>query len=114
MVNQKPAVLAALRTVPGVAHVFFYYPNSFARMPCISYYELANVPSEAAEDAEYRTESQFAVDVWGDTSEQVDGIAVAVDTALAAIGGWREFCADVYDPGTVYRHKNMRYQLIGG
>ena len=115
MTNSKPLILAALRGVPGVADVFWWYPSSssFAALPVISYYEAVNIPAQMGDNREYLSEQQFVVDVWGKTSDEADGIAAGVDAALAGIGCVREFCADVRDDNAAARHKSMRFQLVG-
>ena len=56
MINIKPKIVDALNNVKGVKNVFFYYPESFTRLPCISYYEANNSPDRSADDSEYSTE----------------------------------------------------------
>jgi hypothetical protein len=113
MINKKAALSAALESVEGVEGVFFYYPKSFKKLPCVSYYENNNSPARAADDAEYLTEINYQVDVWAEKSAEASEIAGRVNAALTAAGFTREFSHDLYEPGAA-AHKTMRYQYIGG
>lgn len=110
----KPAVAAALQGIEGVENVFFYYPDSFAAVPCVSYYEAANAIAGSADDGEYMSAVSFVVDIWSLTSSDNSRIAGLVNGAMAGIGFLREFASDVYDPAGGYRHYSMRFQYMGG
>jgi len=113
MLNKKSDVLKALETVEGVKDVFFYYPNSFARLPCVSYYEINNSPYKRADDGEYLTEINYQIDIWCEKSAEASEIAEDVDAAMSLAGFTREFSRDVYNESAP-AHKTMRYQIIGG
>ena len=113
MLNKKSDVLKALETVGGVKHVFFYYPDSFARLPCVSYYEINNSPYKRADDGEYLTEINYQIDVWAKKSAEASEIALAVNDAMGLAGFIREFSRDVYQEGAA-AHKTMRFKIIGG
>lgn len=111
MIDVKYDVKKALDGIEGV-RAFFYFPNNFATLPCISYYEANNAPNVSADDDEYLSEIIYVVDVWGKSSEIVSDIAIKVDSCLKAIGFRREFSHDISNPESKVRQKTMRFKLI--
>jgi|GEM_PF-2832564 len=113
MQNSKPEVVAALGRAFDPERVSFVAPDADAVLPCISYMELNDVPNSDADDEEYTTLEEYAVDVWGETSEDVTPIAGAVDDEMVALGFRRTHCTDVprADLDDVY-HKNMIYERV--
>jgi hypothetical protein len=94
--------------------VFFYYPESFNQTPCVGYYEANNAPAETADDAEYLSSVEYAIDVWGKTSSEISELMEIIDEALKRNNFTREFSNDVYDPKTWILHKTSRYSYLGG
>lgn len=111
MSDIKRAIGSALGEIEG-AEAFFYYPQSFARLPCVSFYEAANVPAAGADDRAYAAEIVYAVDVWAETDAQAEGVAAHVAEKMGGLGFAREFSCDMYDPGSDVRHKAMRFKTI--
>ncbi|MDR2903252.1 MAG: hypothetical protein LBU77_01915 [Clostridiales bacterium] len=111
MIDVKAEVKKALGAIEG-AKVFFYFPQDFKKLPCISYYEAHNAPGASGDDAEYLSEIIYVVDVWGDSSAIVTNIAIETDEKMKGIGFVREFAHDVNDPDSKVRHKTMRFRLL--
>jgi hypothetical protein len=106
----KPDVRAALRTVCG--NVFFYYPKSFKKLPCVSYYEASDVPIHA-DDGEFLSKIEIVVSVWGLDSDEVSNLSELVNRAMNEAGFAREFAGDVHDPGSDgIRQKAMRFGIL--
>ena len=110
MIDVKDKVHKALNGIKGV-QAFFYYPDSFSKLPCVSYYEAHNSPDMAADDEEYLSEIVYVVDVWDQTSEKVTRIALKANAAMKKIGFSREFSHDVHNPDRNVRQKTMRFVL---
>ena len=117
MQNSKPEVVAALGRALDPDRVHFVAPDDEADLPCISYLELNNVPI-SADDKEYLSAVDIAVDIWGEVGrtkpEEITSIARAVDRELCAIGGRRTHCTDIPPDGTHTLHKNMIYEFLFG
>lgn len=113
MQNSKPEVVAALGRALDPHRVSFAAPDDDAELPAISYMELNNVPNSDADDEEYDTLEEYAIDVWGDSSEAVSPIVAAVNDEMRAIGFRRTHCTDVprADLDDTY-HKNMIYERV--
>ncbi|HMM32068.1 MAG TPA: hypothetical protein PKB13_09860 [Clostridia bacterium] len=110
MRNVKPEVVAALlRALP---RVFFSSPDDDADLPCISYLELNNTPSGGADDEEYTSAVEIAVDIWGENSpEEISAIALDVDREMMAIGFVRTSAPDIPPEEGTY-HKNITYERM--
>lgn len=110
MINIKPLVVETLKKVCD--SIFFYYPESFKKLPCISYYEASNMPAQKADDREYMTEAVFVIDIWGKTSSEVSELTLRVNEEMTGVRFEREFAKDVYQEGAP-AHKTMRYKYLG-
>lgn len=110
MRNVKPEVFAALRRANP--RVFFSSPDDEAELPCISYLELNNVPDSGADDEEYTSAVEIAVDIWGENSpEEISAIALDVDREMMAIGFVRTSAPDIPPVEGTY-HKNITYERM--
>jgi hypothetical protein len=106
----KPEVNAALERVLDADRVFFAAPDAEAALPCISFLELNNTPGAGADDEEYISSSEIAIDIWGETGpEEIDAIALDVDREMMAIGFMRTSAPDIPPVEGTY-HKNITYE----
>lgn len=113
MVDVKNNVKKALEAIEGVT-AFFYYPNTFNKLPCISYYEASNTPEANADDDEYLSEIAYVLDVWGADDKSVTNIVSRANAAMKTLGFRRVFSHDAHNPGSNARHKTMRFALTIG
>jgi len=109
MIDMAPDVKAALLTVCN--DVVFHWPESFARKPCISYFEMHNGEYDHADDGEYMTEIHFTVDIWARTGAEASALASAAAKAMRAIGFSRQNAYDLRDESGL-RRKNMLFKTI--
>lgn len=107
MYDAKPGVMQALSAIPSVT-VSDAYPTDWAKLPHISFYEIANNPAYPV-GRETKTEINIQIDIWHNRS--TGALAAQVDQSMHAIGFRRAFAADVPDPAGV-KHKTMRYRGI--
>lgn len=108
MINIKPQINDLLNEVPGVT-VSYFYPEDFANLPHISYYEASNNEYLRTDGEEQLTDIAIQIDVWSKTS--TSELALLVDSKLSSIGFKREFSGDLKDPSGL-NHKSMRYRGI--
>ena len=101
----RDALLTACDTVE------YHWPEKFAKIPCISYYELHNGEYRHADDGEYMSEIHFNVDVWAKTGVAASELAARVSDAMRAIGFTRQNSHDIHD-GSKLRRKNMTFKTI--
>ena len=97
------------------SRVFFCYPSSFIKLPCISYYEITNKGNSYADDEEYDSEIEFQIDVWAKNKAEMSSLAIEVDTKMKELGFSRTFASDAFEEASanqVIFHKSMRYSQI--
>jgi hypothetical protein len=111
MINIKPQILALLKTIPSV-EVTYFFPESFAVLPAISYYELSNTTAQKSDGLEYLSEIHIQVDAWAKTSSGTSDLAVKIDDLMISKGFYREMAMDLYEQVTKIHHKTMRYKGV--
>ena len=107
MKNVKDQVYAALLTV--TENVSDVYPKNWVNFPTIQYVEENNSVFERTDNVEQLAKVSYKVDIWHNQS--TSDTALAVDTAIAALGLVRTYCGDAPDPSGL-KHKVMRYEGI--
>ncbi|GHU76930.1 hypothetical protein FACS1894188_10230 [Clostridia bacterium] len=100
-------VFDTLKQLEGVSGVFFYYPETVAEFPCISFYEANNAPFKYADNAEYITEINIVVDVWVRTPEETRLISALVIKSMSGLDFVREYSRDLYDNGVHHRTNRL-------
>lgn len=90
-------------------NVVYYYPDSFEKLPVITFYNLTETPDFAADNEEVMQEGCVVVDVWCDTPKQCGDIALEVNEAMIADGWGREFSRDLPPDDSGVYHKTMRF-----
>jgi len=109
MQNIKPIVYAALLNVcPRVFPIA--PPDDFEEFPCVSYLEIYNAERATADDEEYVSDIDIAIDLWGETPEELSALALSVNAEMRKIGGRRVGCQDL-PPDDGVQHKNMIYNF---
>lgn len=110
MVNVDEVVYNALQSIEGLT-AFFYYPKTFKKLPCVSYYEANNSPRLFSDDRSYMDEIVIVVDVWANSKAKASEIAAAVDDKMQENGFVREFSHDVHNQDSDIRHITMRFKI---
>lgn len=109
MYDAKPDVLNVLETIPGVT-VSADFPKNGAKMPHISFYELANDEGLTTNDtAGLLSDISIQIDVWH--NRETSALAAQVNEKMNSIGFRRQFAADLNDPSGL-RRKTMRYRGV--
>lgn len=93
-----------------VKSVNYSYPETFASLPCITFYEVNNSIAKFTEDDEYLCEINYVIDIWAKSYEEIDNIAIKVNEKLKEIDFTREVSYDV--PSEDIKHKFMRFKTI--
>ena len=109
MINVKDQVYSALVDADVFESVSDLYPVGSGAFPCAQITEEANQVYTKTDNEEKYSYLRYRIDIWATGS--TSALALAVDTALAALGLTRTECADVPDPA-IQRHKQMRYEGI--
>ncbi len=90
--------------------IFFSYPKTFTSLPLISFYEINNSIYAFAEDAEYASEINYVIDIWANSSDETNDIALLVNEKMNDLGFIREVSYDIPDENVA--HKFMRFKII--
>lgn len=104
-------VVAALDTIEAPGGVFFMVPDGGADLPAISYFMADDTPTAHADDREYETTVEYAIDVWGETKGSIEPIAKQVTELMKALGFERLRSLDVPKDETGAMHKHMRFSI---
>jgi hypothetical protein len=110
MDNLQSEVYTALSSTGYTVH--YFYPQSSAVLPYITWRESLNREHGQADGVEFVTEVEYTIDCWAMTPEATATMASAVDTALAALRLKRTFSHDLYEQDTRVHRKNMRYRAL--
>ncbi len=102
--------LNELKELGIVKGVNYSYPETFSKLPCITFYEANNSIAIYTEDDEYLSEINYVIDIWAESYEQINNIAIKVNEKLKEIDFIREVSYDV--PSEDIKHKFMRFKTI--
>ncbi|MDO5398220.1 MAG: hypothetical protein Q4G33_09845 [bacterium] len=108
MVDVNEIVRGILKRIDGI-RVTFYHPETFNKLPIISYYELTTTTGFCADNAEQGQDSNVCIDIWGNSGAECSRIAILVDKEMQAESWYRSFSRDMTPEDGVY-HKTMRYR----
>lgn len=116
MINQKPIVynkLKELVTEHVAGQVCEEGSQDWSKLPCVTYYELQNEPSDyVEEDQEYSSALSIKADVWGKSSSEVSRVSMQVVSKMKELGYERTFYLDVPDTESNIKHKSLRFEKI--
>ncbi len=113
MINQKPIVykkLSELQTEGEAKQVCEEGSQDWSKLPCVTYFEIQNEPSDHGDDKEYSSALAIKADVWGKTSSEVSKLAIQVVYKMQEIGYERTLYLDVVDPNSKQKHKTIRFE----
>ena len=113
MINQKPAVYKKLKELQDekvVKDVCEEGKQDWSKLPCITYMELGNEPSDYGDDEEYSSALVIKADVWGTSSSEVSKIAIQVVNKMKELGYERTLYLDANDSNSKQKHKTMRFE----
>lgn len=107
MIDVNKVIRSILKGLTGVT-ITYYHPDSFNKMPVVSYYELTTKTGMCYDNAEQAQKSFVVVDIWGKSGAECARIAIETDKLMQKNGWYREFSADLPPEDNIY-HKNMRF-----
>lgn len=99
----------AARTLSALPYrVVYNYPESFNRLPIVSFYNLSETDSFCADNAPVFQRGYIECDVWTKKAAEGGRISLDVIAAMEADGWAREFSRDITPDGGVY-HRTIRF-----
>lgn len=91
--------------------IFFAYPDTFNKVPLVTYREDNQADRDFADDAPFGFDSIIVIDIYTPATSTTS-IAKRVDVVMHNLGFTVEFSSDVPEPDTKYRHRNSRYRRV--
>ena len=113
MINQKPIVYKKLKELEDkkvVKQVCEEGNQDWSKLPCITYMELGNEPSDYGDDEEYSSALAIKTDVWGKSSTEISNISIQVVKKMKELGHERTLYLDANDSSSKQKHKTMRFE----
>lgn len=92
------------------AAVWYFYPQSWLKLPAVSWRESQNREIAQADGREHLAELEYTVDVWAKTPAQVQSLAEQIDAAMTSVRLKRSFAQDLYEAGM--HHRAVRYRCV--
>lgn len=108
MISLKNTVKALLEST-GAA-VWYFYPQSWLKLPAVSWHESKNRELAQADGREHLAELEYTADVWAKSPAEVQELAQAIDAALCALRLKRTYAADLFETGM--HHRVVRYRCV--
>ena len=109
MINLKPQILKKLKEISDV-EVSYFYPQNWAKLPAISYYEMDNSIASKADDEEYSSNIAMQIDIWAKSSSQCSKLAIEVNKKMQELDFERTLALDLFEQETKIYHKTMRFE----
>jgi len=94
------------------AAVWYFYPQSWARLPAVTWRESGNRELAQADGREHLAELEYTVDMWSRSPEENAELAARIDAMLASARLRRDFSADFYETASGCHHRTARYRCV--
>ena len=91
-------------------NVVFQYPDSFTRLPAVSYYTLTESGAFYCDNEECIQQGYVQVDVWARAPHQCGELSVKVNEVMERDGWTREMSMDVPKKDEKIYHRTMRFK----
>lgn len=111
MINLKPQILKKLEEISEI-EVSYFYPQDWAKLPAVSYYEMDNSVASKADDEEYSSNIAIQIDIWAKGPSECSKIAIEVNSKMEELEFERTLAVDLYEQETKIYHKTMRFEKI--
>lgn len=108
MITLKSAVGEILASTG--AKVWYFYPQSWLKLPAVSWRESQNRELAQADGREHLAELEYTVDVWAKSPAEVHQLAEEIDAAMTSVRLRRSFAQDLYESGM--HHRAVRYRCV--
>ena len=108
MISLKSTVKGLLEAT-GAA-VWYFYPQSWLKLPAVSWRESQNREIAQADGREHLAELEYTVDVWAKSPAEAHELAERIDAALASMRLKRNYAADLFESGM--HHRVARYRCV--
>lgn len=90
--------------------VAYQYPESFTRLPAVSYYNLTEQGAFYCDNEESVQEGYVQIDVWSRIPKECGALSVEVNALMQKDGWTREMSRDVPKNDEKVYHRTMRFK----
>ena len=94
------------------AAVWYFYPQSWVRLPAVSWRECVNREIAQADGREHLAELAYQVDVWSKSPADNAALAAKIDVLMTASRLRRDFSEDLFDASAGLHHRSLRYRCV--
>jgi len=94
------------------ATVWYFHPQSWVRLPAVSWRESANREIAQADGREHLAELVYQVDVWSKSPADNAVLAAHIDALMTASRLRRDYSADLFETSTGLHHRSLRYRCV--
>lgn len=94
------------------AAVWYFYPQSWVRLPAISWRESGNREFAQADGCEHLAELEYTVDIWSRSPAENAAMAAKIDSVMMVLRLRRDFSADLFESATGLHHRSLRYRCV--
>ena len=91
---------------------FYFYPASWAFLPCVAWRESGNREIAQADGHEHLAEVVYTVDIWARSAAENAELAALVDARLTAVRLRRTYSADLFETNSGLHHRVLRYRAV--
>lgn len=115
MINLKQEIYQALSSdstllsLLGGNRIYQIKAPDATEYPRVTFFELMNIASEFADDAEIQSNISFQVSVWTLNSSYLASIGNRIDQIMKGLDFRRNFSMDIYEDETKVFHRPMRF-----
>lgn len=110
MITLRDRVKALLEGI--CPRTYYFYPASWAYMPCVAWRESGNREIGMADGREHLAELIYTVDVWARSAAENAEIADTIDARLTSARLRRTYSADLFENATSLHHRVLRYRAV--
>lgn len=108
MITLKNTVKGLLEST-GAA-VWFYHPQSWLKLPAVSWRESRNRELAQAGGREHLAELEYTVDIWAKGPAEAQALAEKIDAAFGSVRFRRDYSGDLFEAGM--HHRVVRYRCV--
>lgn len=90
--------------------VVYQYPDSFSRLPAVSYYNVSETGAFYGDNEESVQDGHVQIDIWSDIPSQAGSLSIKVNEIMVRHGWTREMSMDVPKKDEKIYHRTMRFQ----
>lgn len=111
MVDVNEQVKNLLEQLDGIT-VKYQYPDSFNKLPVVTYYTLSQRGSASYDNIVAARNNTIVIDIWADYPKQTVALSVKINKLMLSDGWYHEMEMDVPNPDNSVKHRTMRFTKI--